>query len=269
MAKDYAKFVPPKPRGRRKRWSGPALLCFLLLFIGCLAGGAVFYAVKSPQALSQNKGAPLFITKLVSFLPHHQKQNIILAKKSPVDDQPPPVRFDFYSQLPSIQVSAAETQDHAPLPPAAPVNKLPDSIGAPAAPSVLADATPVVQVMSSKPAPLKRQPVASPAVLNPDAVSGLLDAELTSPQQPQQQPVVMAESHAYFIQLGVFDTQPGAKRLAEALTDVGFSVAVTKVTQDGRKMYRVQQGPFTSIEMAKENQIRLRKRGIQGEITKV
>jgi cell division protein FtsN len=246
MAKDYAKFVPPKRRNAKpKFWRNGIFLASCLVLIGGLAAGAVYYETTSKQVLAN--GSQTFITKL-SVLVHKKSNNVLAKKTTAVIDQPPPIHFNFYNQLPKVQVTPDEAQ-----PIALGENKLP----------IPSDPIKIKTAKPKTPEPKEIMVAKTDPVLDPDKVSGLLEAE-SKPQQAVK--TVPTPGEQFIIQLGVFDSQSGALRLADALSSVGFTVNVIKASQGGRQVYRVQQGPFTTMELAKANQQKLKKRGIEGDI---
>jgi cell division septation protein DedD len=257
MAKDYAKFVPPKPRAaKRKQWHAEIILPAFLLLAGALAGGCYYYQKGHPATEAQGQGIQGFATKVASFFSHHKKDALHLKKTLAAngEEQPPTVHFDFYSQLPSMQVTIPEEGGQPTLQEAA------KPISAPVLAKLESPHQEVIPVVSQ--APAAPTPASKMAAPNADEVSTLLEAE----GQPVQ--YIKTTTQTYVIELGVFDSRQAAALLADALSGVGFKVAIVKINRNGQKMYGVQQGPFKNLDVAKSTQQRLQKRGIVGEIHK-
>ncbi|MDR3478035.1 MAG: SPOR domain-containing protein [Gammaproteobacteria bacterium] len=250
MAKDYAKFVPPKPRAaKRQPRHAEIILSVFLLVMASLAGGYYFYQKNQANTVAEGQGMSGFVTRVASLFSHHKKdalhpKKVVVANN---DDQPPAVHFDFYSQLPSMQVTIPEEGGQATA----------QEVVKPINPPVLAK----VEGLSSD--------VAAPAAskssaLNPDEVTTLLEA--AEGREPQSD--IKTVTQGYIIELGAFDTRQAAGLLAEALSGVGFKAYVVKINRNGRNIFSVQQGPFRTLAVAKSTQQRLQKRGIVGEIHK-
>ena len=263
MAKDYAKFVPAKKRSSKKNTRGPEY--FLILFLGLATIAATtFYFVskQQPEVMASNTAKPSLVSKLVSLV-HPKKDNALsanklAAKKIAMTDpnDAPPVQFDFYSELPNMQVTLSDATPTAkPVP--TPDAKLPkmtelsadDDLPAP-------DKTALAKPAAVKVALDKTLDVAkSPPIFNANEVTDLLDAE-------------SGHSQRFIIQLGAFESETGARRLFEAVKSVGFEVEVVRATQGTHTLYTVQQGPFESISVARSTQARMQKRGIISTIRK-
>lgn len=110
----------------------------------------------------------------------------------------------------------------------------------PPAPSASASAQAAVQ--PSVPAPVQK-PAAS--------VAGTPAAKIDLPK------MTPPASHGYFLQLGVFSSEEGARKLAKRVADAGFTVHV--IEDAGR--YKVRCGPVSAKPGAQDLQIRLRDKG--------
>jgi cell division protein FtsN len=297
MAKDYAKFVPPKPRSPKKKKSGNKDYFFVIFFIlfGAMAIG-LFLLEKEPQVLGKILAAA------------HPKKNLIaVAQAAPkskphptaVAENKTPVQFDFYSALPSMQVTVsnadatqtataaqvakqaqlaqvqlaqaqAATQEGA-------VSSTPDDT----IPAGFPKARELVKMTASMPSPVNAAPDPRAAMLADP--NGTADAEATPAAQiasaapspiftPSEVNNLLAADAApsqnYFVQVGSFDTADAANRMLSAMTDVGFTAQIVKQNQSGHTIYRVEQGPFESMALAKTGQQQLLKRGITSFIRK-
>lgn len=348
MAKDYAKFVPPKPRqSQHKSWRLPLIFALFLVMFCFAALSYVIYAKKTPDAFAGSPRTAAFIEKVASLIMPAKKE-AHAATKSPVktlakaeSEDSPPVQFDFYNELPNMQVNlpmvddapaathpvtvaknksgthvdvhasastnsngtktdqgkepaqiqaktqnkdqrqdVAETQDEDQSQDLAEVqdkDRTQDQTPAqaksiastedmPTTEEALArsddsdeSATPTATTKTSiTTAHVKKASTTNltskASVVSADEISNLLAAENTASQ--------------YVVQLGIFETEQGAKRLMSALSDVGFHVNLVKFHKSGHDMYRVQQGPYTNMTQAKATQQRLQKRGVISVIHK-
>jgi cell division protein FtsN len=102
-----------------------------------------------------------------------------------------------------------------------------------------------------------------PVIFNTDELKSLLEAEVT-PAAP-----TASASSQYIIQLGVFESESAAQRLLEAVNSVGFEGNIVKTEHGDQSLYRVQQGPFETRDLAKLTQQRMQKRGIISLIRKI
>ncbi|GEM_PF-3583970 len=263
MAKDYAKFVPSKSRKpkRKKRLAGILIAIFFLMFV-CIAS-AYFFLVMKKNSDVAHRGIAIheFISKVI-LVALHKNDSLIgaTAKKiaKAAENSPPPVHFDFYSELPNMQLTLTETPD-AP----GPKNKKPSTHYQVGVKSRLAAAenpegdsistlVSKVAISASEAVPT---PVAAP-VIHPDELTGLIDEEVIQKAQ-------------YILQLGFFETQQAAKTLQEALVSVGFNPIIVKNSTGKHELYKVQQGPFPTLQMATLTKSRLQKRGVTSVIQKV
>lgn len=263
MAKDYAKFVPSKPRAsRRKTWHVDVLLIIFFLIV-VLIGGLYIFQKQLPAAPNGEQGIKGLMVR-VSLLFHHHPKAPVAVKKSTADtasDQPEPVHFDFYSQLPNMQVTLPESEQ-ATLPPNA----------KPLRPPVMAKTNPVelshqaISPPAVSPAVVKKpsanQSAATP--VNPEELSTMIEAEM-KPQAPTK---AKTSGQSFYIEMGSYDSREAANLFADAITSAGFQTAVVKVYRNGRPSFVVRHGQFTSQELAKSTQLRMQKRGIIGEIHK-
>jgi cell division septation protein DedD len=209
MAKDYAKFVPPKKHAKKnkKRYGGIITAIFILLTLSALL---FFYPnVRHVKLLTA-----------LGLVAADKKTRAEASNDAPVVAHPPPlVHFDFYDAL-----------SQAKLPPPAPPPVLPVKTAIPASPGRVAN-----------------------------QVTHLLAAE---------KPISNVSKQHYIVELGVFETEIGARRWVDAIRSVGFAVNVVKVAQGRFNLYYVQQGPYETLELAKMSQQRLKTRGIVSVVKK-
>jgi cell division protein FtsN len=258
MAKDYAKTVVAKSRSpKQSRWRVEYIVIILVLVVGFTLGAYFFYqhAMQKTQAQvdaqSSTQSSPhSWLSKLALLLEHHKKTAALSKTTKTVametDHQPPSVHFDFYNELPSMQVTASSL-----------------------ASSNSMHSMPVAPKVVSHPDTEENKPAAAPAIFNADEVSNLLSAETQSVPDAKTKIAAVRPNQQYMIQLGAFETEQGANRLLAALSDVGFQAKIVKGNHSGKPLYHVQQGPYSTFELAKSNQQRLKKRGIDGMIRKI
>jgi cell division protein FtsN len=245
MPKDYAKFVPPKSR-RAEEKNVPVKL-FAFIFVVLLAGvlGGVYLYAKNPAAGSAwlkdvNKPAPNKLTTA---------------------EEKPQVRFDFYEQLPNMQIPTDANEIASVPPPAAimsPAKIAPMVISSPTNSFNPDEVTQLLEAEQTKPAVIKPLKTVSPpaAVAVAKAPALAADAEIPLPAE------------RYVVQLGEFDSEPAAKALLQAINSVGFDAQVVKISRAGHKIYKVQQGPYLSMSLALQSQQRMQKRGLISTILK-
>jgi len=82
------------------------------------------------------------------------------------------------------------------------------------------------------------------------------------PPEPQVRVVPVGTSNI-FIQAGAFASMENAKRVQDALTDLG-GTAITPVSTTGQRLFRVRLGPVASVEEADIALERVTKRGYAG-----
>jgi cell division protein FtsN len=293
MAKNYAKFVPPKSRtSRKKKWRVEVVVAIFLVVTGATAFGSFLYVERTQEAGAGNANGVSLFSKFIALI-HPKKPTVIdmkLAanKKStvPGDHKSEPVHFDFYNELPNMQMPADDAEVGATNPPAPSTTTvaLPATAEAPAAlpAPVVAEAAlpqsdepaaaamPVIAVAKpAQPSPVKAVSVASPPkTVAPKSSAATPDARIFNPEEVSD---LLAAEHGvgrYIIQLGVFQSEDAANRLREAIVSVGFDVVIIKVKQGSQKLYHVQQGPYETAALAKLSQQRLQKRGIISIIKK-
>jgi cell division protein FtsN len=243
MARDYAKFVPAKTRAKQKNSRSGLVVSVLLLLTGCAV--AIYIGYEKPplktmfsrenMAVMTSHATELWQSKKKTVQPLVKvavPKKIVAVNMIKQKEAAPPVRFDFYNELPNMQMVAKA--------PSKPVVAPVDIVS-----SVEKKSGEVVQAKKS--------------VFDPQELASLLSAEEQRQSQPQQ----------YFVQLGLFHTEEAAKRMSSVLAGVGFDAEVTRVESGKSTLYRVQQGSFPTKEMAKLTQLQLRKHGIVSVIRKV
>jgi cell division protein FtsN len=116
MARDYAKYKPrPKKRLTETGWHKRLLFSTVIAFIaGILLLGV--YSDKNYAPVSSQQTVASWVNQIKSHLSHKKTSAASAIKTSPVQQarQEPEVRFNFYKELPDMQVtlSAIEETSH-------------------------------------------------------------------------------------------------------------------------------------------------------------
>jgi len=101
-----------------------------------------------------------------------------------------------------------------------------------------------------------------PTDLHQLAAATTVAAATPQPPTPQVNVVPVGPSNIY-IQAGAFASLDNAKRVQDALADLG-GVAVTPVSTTGQRLYRVRLGPLAGVDAADAALERVTKRGYAG-----
>lgn len=223
MAKDYAKQVLAVSRtSKRKQGRMGLSIAILLIVFGC--GALVFfYGEKSINFSQQMQGATAFLSKVLSLIHHKIDHPRVTASESHAlamvpNDQASPVHFDFYTELPAMQMQMTES----------------------------------ASLLNSQPS----KTLSIPALNKAEKV-------------PLAAPTVMLHADQYIVQMGLFKSAAGASQIRLSLLFAGVDTEVIKTDIGDQQIYRVQQGPYATIELAKTMQQRLQKKGIVSVVKKI
>jgi len=112
MARDYAKYrLQPKQKQTENGWRNRLLLSIL---IGCVVGLIIFgvYIYKNTPLESPRQKFATWVTQVKLFLSHKKTGASLLTKSPPMRQakQEPEIRFNFYTELPNMQVTLPETE---------------------------------------------------------------------------------------------------------------------------------------------------------------
>jgi len=226
--------------------------------------GYAYYAKTGKSLMADRYSVNSLLSKVTApFQAHdHSVMKPVLktvAKKPATEKTEPTVQFDFYDELPNIQMAVSTTSNIVtaersvkPDVVAAKLDKIPDAILKP---------MPVIakKLVKQQPASIIAQ-VKKPDLFSANEVSQLLASE--------NDLVTPVNSPAYLVQLGVFETAKAAELLRDAISSVGFDARVVRVQISHRQLYQVQQGPYETKQLALQSQQRLQKRGIVSVILK-
>jgi cell division protein FtsN len=254
MAKDYARATFKTARAKRRQRSRHGLLLAIFLFfvLGVLAPCG-WYLYQHDTGMLNKDHAMAWMGELKAFL-HKQKPQVAMnetVKTQVVNPAPeePSVHFDFYTELPKMQVTLPATQTEAgkgtPPPVAAHQTKsdVAPLSGAQAIMGQAADATFLSNTAQTK--------------------AKALEADHTK---------VMASPSAaaqYIVQVGAYKSDSTASEMRVSILLAGFDVSVVKTTVGDQVVYRIQQGPYNSLAQAKSAQKKLQAKGYDGVVQKL
>jgi cell division protein FtsN len=251
MAKDYAKATFKSTRARRIQRSRSRLL--LLIFVCVMTVSTVLsWYLYQNKAVIFNKDNIVTWTKELKTLLHRQKPQVTvnqIAKTGGVDVAPqePEVRFDFYTELPNMQVKlpVVETEANKNVPP--PVN-------------ISDNQTKITAGVEVGHQPLEANAVSENSS-SPKDQSGTTivnhspSADKTTVASPQ-----------YVVQVGSFKSDSAASEMRISILLAGFDVSVVKIKVDDQIIYRIQEGPYNSQARAKSAQKKLQAKGFDAVV---
>lgn len=112
MARDYAKYrLPPKRKQAENSWRNRLLLAVLIV---CVIGLILFgvYSYKNTPLESPRQKLAAWVTQAKLLLSHKKMGPSLFTKSSSVRQvkQEPEVRFNFYTELPKMQVTLPEAE---------------------------------------------------------------------------------------------------------------------------------------------------------------
>ncbi len=231
MPRDYAKYKPKQARQKPAAQGWQQRLLFILIVL-CLLGAALFglytYKNKAPDAL--HPSLTTWLTELHSRFSHHKSE---IAAKSSIPQQTPQepeVRFNFYTELPQMQVTLPETEE---TPPAAITKHA---------------------LVSTQPASEQEK---------------IISANQSQPTHEPSKPNNSAENKTqYVVQLGLFKNETAAGQTRVSLLLAGCEADTVAITDEATQttLYRLQKGPYTTLSQAKTIMRQLQKKGIVGII---
>lgn len=238
MTRDYVNY-----KRKRERQGRRSLLVLVVLLFCALLPGFAFYAHK--QQLNFASLKEVATEKVSAYLPPAPKQ-----KKQPparkvaatTQENPRPIHFDFYDELPKAQVD---------LPPAQTVDE-DEAVEEPKTTVAVVKKTVAAPLPLSQPQSNKRE----------EEVVQELASDLTSMK-------AVETSTPYIIQVSVFHSLDAAKRYRAALASAGLKVDLVKLRLGKEVVYRLQQGPYHNLDQLKLAKKRLTERGIACDIRKL
>jgi cell division protein FtsN len=276
MAKDYAKATFNKTRVRKQLRLRRILFFFILFILGSICTSGVWYI--SQQGFNK-ENAMTWVNELKTLL-HRQKLSVATNQNTKMErsnsvNQDPPIRFDFYTELPEMQVTLPQKEEErsANLEARAgeTFQKKPESAALPADNSAqnASDKT-ITSGLQNQSAPIMKSfnnnVEAETRDVNSHPVrflsAGSSEVPVKSIDRSQE------EIH-YVVQVGAYKSNSTASEMRISILLAGFDVKVVKTTIDDRVIYRIQQGPFGSLARAKIAQKKLQAKGFDGVVQKI
>lgn len=213
MSKDYAKRVFTTTRTRKKKPRRIGLFILPIVLILSIIGGWAYYNKSYFTGTDRS-----FLSSVKGLMIHkHYAVNkpASLPKIKEQTDQEPKVHFDFYNELPNIQVTVPETADNA-TPPKPVINK--------------SQVTPATAEASQEPAQpttkyiLKVGQYTDSATASQERLSLLLsgfEAEVVKINSEQ--------GEVYQVQHGSFTSMSSAKKMQKKLEAKGIACEIKKI----------------------------------------
>lgn len=163
------------------------------------------------------------------------------------------IHFEFYNTLPNLQMKASvETEDTTSNLPMTSPNK--------------SD----IALIHAKTEPTKTLAVTQP--IHPEVknefAKKMAALVVSDPEELAQELSRHIKQTKYIVQLGSFETAQAAQHFSNSLQEKGFAASVMPGTLSGKKVFRVQLGPFNK-DQAKMAQQKLQNRNIPGLIRPV
>ncbi len=198
-------------------------------------------------------GAIILVSLAVIFIP------MIL------DEREPPVKADAVAEIPARSTLPAEPPDAGTQ---VVVARLDAPAAAPAASAPESSAPPAAAAGSSSAAPASRPATAAPANRDTESVEKAEKASETPPlEKTASAPAPRAAKGGWVVQIGAFTDFDNVVHLREQLRRHGHAVSTENVVQGGKKLIRLQVGPFADRHAALEAQARIKKEiGVQGVV---
>jgi cell division protein FtsN len=208
---------------------------WLLMVVSALAIVIGFYAYQRSAFTMANLKNQTLLTVghyLPSILEKEKPKPVgkKVAVVSPEDSIP--IHFDFYDELPKVQLASSQK----PL-----VDKR----------------KPAETVAEEEP-----EEESTPAeAISAKSVEQDLEADLSAMR--------LVDNGLYILQMGIFHNMEAANRYRKALLLAGLKVEVRKIKQGQQVVYRLQQGPYNNLEQLKTAKKRLSERGVTCDIHKL
>ncbi|VVC75092.1 hypothetical protein AQUSIP_03680 [Aquicella siphonis] len=258
MKKDFAKkrlAVRPANRAERTlRYWATAFVVVLLI-----AGGSGFYVSRQhpdwagiPRLSSAFTQMQAWVVERKSRLSRDIKKVRQLAASK---QEPQAIHFEFYTELPSMKVPVpvVEKGQDAVVPVSVTSVGTGKSVSAGTQESSarrLNHAAATAQVAERMP-----RPQTGAAIFNAEQLHRELTEEFSQKK--------------YIIQLGVFKNADAAERYRQSLAVSGLTASVVKTRLSGKAIFRVQSGPFLSMNQAKEVQRQWQRKSVNGIVRRV
>ncbi len=233
MNRDYVNYKRKRERHTKRN------LLWLFLFFCALGAALVFYGHKQGTALSKLSGpvGQAFSTYISKIFQHPRKTQ--LASKKRAANAPKtikPIHFDFYDELPKAQLDFPPEQE--------------------------SEKDSMVEMPKTTVAMTKKPRVVVAQKKKEDEIVRELATDLSAMKTAET-------SLPYILQLGEFRSLEAAKRYHLALTSAGLKADLVKSRMGKEIVYRLQQGPYHSLDQLRLAKKRLTERGIACDIRKL
>lgn len=230
MTKDYAKYTSREARDPKTKKGFLSLVVILVIVVAVVMGASGYY-LHHVLSTNQNNG-PTFVSRIKAVFSRHKKNTVANKETKPRPaTEEPAIHFDFYNELPKMQVAVTEssmTNEKKPVP------------------------KPVTPASPPKQQPVPPQPI----------------MPLVTPNQSINQQTKKTETQ-YLIQLGVFKKLSAASELRISLLLSGLEVNIVKSKEGTEEVYRVEKGPYQNLQEAKAMQKKLQGKGFDAMVRKV
>lgn len=260
MARDYAKSKRQKG-GQRRSGAGAWIISGVL--IGVFIAGLVYLKVQS--------NISVLAEQAVSEVPNKAKQQP--AKGSPSTTKAPQPHFDFYTMLPKVNAAtppgkgAALASDTS-----SPKALIPAEAAQPESPAEVddvdaADETedPQFAEAGSKASTVSQVDVAT---LAKQSIEQELEQQTKAADNGNAATEAAATSGRYVLELAVLKDYKAADRQRAQWMLEGFDVNITKTQKNTDTVYRIWMGPYPTLQVAKQQQKRLKQSRIKSILAK-
>lgn len=238
MTRDYVNY-----KRKDQRRGGKGLFAVFLLFCGGLLAGLAFYLHQQALTLATLKEmAALKVTTYFSPLQKQQKPPPAKKVAANAVETAKPIHFDFYDELPKARLEAPEEQLEE------------DAVEEPK--------TTMATLKKAPPAPKPLPAAVTDSQKKEADIAQELSNDLSSMKAAET-------ASSYILQLSIFHSLDAAKRYRAALASAGLKVDLVKLRLGKDVVYRLQQGPYTTLEQLKQAKKRLSERGVACDIRKL
>ena len=232
MSKDYAKKMMSAKRRKPRAEPRFAAIAVSVVAVVCFVSAIVYAAHVYHQAgLFSHPQVTTWLDSAKSVF-SHKNNKVVKATKPAAPAAADDIQFDFYTELPNMQVNlpASASAQLKPLAPPVVANK--PNPGAPSVTKLAGDID--------------------------NSIKAVMAQHATN---AEQKPAIQ-----YVVQLGEFKNQVGASQLRLSLLLAGVETQIIKISDH---VWRVQQGPWSSQRQAKLAQQKLGRKGFDGEVKEI
>jgi cell division protein FtsN len=269
MAKDYAKSTFNLTRTRKKNRSRRVLFFFIFSFLLlniCFFSG--WYIYQQGMITFNKENAMTWVDQFKTLL-HRHKSQVAIHQNTKTDtastvNQDSPVRFDFYTELPNMQVTAPiiqnETNKNV-------VRETPKELEPSSSKSSVQGSPEEVVEVSQNKSDLSSKNAKTHLDLGKEDLN-TTSAHVASENHSKAADHAAAEIQ-YVVQVGAYKNDSTASEMRISMLLAGFDVKVVKTSIGDHIIYRIQQGPFSSLSRAKLAQKKLQTKGYDGVVQKI